>query len=620
MCLMRIQYLHIKNFRYIRDLEIRDIESALILVGQNNVGKTAVLSALCALGGQYEIQASDFNEKKQNVEIDVSLAISQEDLKLLHRLRIVSSYRRQEAWLRDFSKKLPSFRDGILTFSYIVNYNGRILWNDGYHKTNPVISEVFPKIYYLDSQRDLEGLQEQLLSFMEDDLLNQMRADTCLFDRSKKCNHCFSCIGLINKQTPEQLNAFEAEKLLEYKLYQLNLDSFSGKINEYFHKNGGSSGKIRYELTCNTDRIFQVNAWLESKGHPDIEPVSILGKGMRSIYLLSLLEAYLEDDERVPGMILMEDPEIFLHPSLQKKASEILYRLSRKSQVIFTTHSPNLLFQFNSKQIRQMILDESGYSVIRYPANLSVILDDLGFSASDLLNVSFVFIVEGKQDKSRLPLLLSRYYSEIYDQEGNLSRISIISTNSCTNIKTYANLKYINQTYLRDHFLMIRDGDGKDPHTLAASLCKYYDERNKVDADRLPRVTPENVLILKYYSFENYFLDPEVMAKIGVLRNAEEFYEIFWKKWLEYLHRLKSGQHLIEILGRDLTGPEDVKSHMEEIRIYMRGHNLYDLFYGRYRKNEEEILKAYIEVAPRNTFKDILDAVDQFVYFENRKL
>jgi len=617
---MRIQYLHIKNFRYIRDLEIRDIESALILVGQNNVGKTAVLSALCALGGQYEIQASDFNEKKQNVEIDVSLSISQEDLKLLHRLRIVSSYRRQEAWLRDFSKKLPSFRDGILTFSYIVNYNGRILWNDGYHKTNPVISEVFPKIYYLDSQRDLEGLQEQLLSFMEDDLLNQMRADTCLFDRSKKCNHCFSCIGLINKQTPEQLNAFEAEKLLEYKLYQLNLDSFSGKVNEYFHKNGGSSGKIRYELTCNTDRIFQVNAWLESKGHPDIEPVSILGKGMRSIYLLSLLEAYLEDDERVPGMILMEDPEIFLHPSLQKKASEILYRLSRKSQVIFTTHSPNLLFQFNSKQIRQMILDESGYSVIRYPANLSVILDDLGFSASDLLNVSFVFIVEGKQDKSRLPLLLSRYYSEIYDQEGNLSRISIISTNSCTNIKTYANLKYINQTYLRDHFLMIRDGDGKDPHTLAASLCKYYDERNKVDADRLPRVTPENVLILKYYSFENYFLDPEVMAKIGVLRNAEEFYEIFWKKWLEYLHRLKSGQHLIEILGRDLTGPEDVKSHMEEIRIYMRGHNLYDLFYGRYRKNEEEILKAYIEVAPRNTFKDILDAVDQFVYFENRKL
>ena len=48
-------------------------------------------------------------------------------------------------------------------------------------------------------------------------------------------------------------------------------------------------------------------------------------------------------------------------------------------------------------------------------------------------------------------------------------------------------------------------------------------------------------------------------------------------------------------------------------------HNLYDIFYGRFRKNETEILKSYIEEAPRDTFKDILDAIDRFVYFENRK-
>ena len=494
-----------------------------------------------------------------------------------------------------------------------------IRMSDGYHKNNPVIREVFPKIYYLDSQRDLNGIQDSLLSFMEDDLLNQMRADCCLFDRSKKCNHCFSCIGLINQKMPSQLNAFETEKLLEYKLYQLNLDSFSQRVNENFHKNGGTSGTICYELTCNTDRIFQVNAYLEAKESHGPEDISSLGKGMRSIYLLSLLEAYLEDEERVPGMILMEDPEIFLHPTLQKKSSEILYRLSRKSQVIFTTHSPNLLFQFNSRQIRQMVLDEDGYSVIRSHTNLSAILDDLGFTASDLLNVSFVFIVEGKQDKSRLPLLLEKYYSEIYDQEGNLSRISIISTNSCTNIKTYANLKYINQTYLRDNFLMIRDGDGKDAEELASSLCRYYEARNREDMDRLPRVTRENVLILKYYSFENYFLDPKVMTKIGVVKSEEDFYEILLEKWKEYLYRLKSGQHLTEMIGHSLSDTEDVRQHMEEIRVCLRGHNLYDIFYGRYRKNETEILKAYIEEAPRDTFKDILDAIDRFVYFENRK-
>lgn len=142
---MRIQELHIKNFRYIRNLEICDIENALILVGKNNVGKTAVLSALCAVGGQYEITETDFKEKKQNIEIDIALEITQEDLELLHRLRRVSSYRRMEIWMREFQKKLPSYKNGVLTFSYIVNYNGRIRMSDGYHKNNPVIREVFPK-------------------------------------------------------------------------------------------------------------------------------------------------------------------------------------------------------------------------------------------------------------------------------------------------------------------------------------------------------------------------------------------------------------------------------------------------------------------------------------------
>lgn len=58
---------------------------------------------------------------------------------------------------------------------------------------------------------------------------------------------------------------------------------------------------------------------------------------------------------------------------------------------------------------------------------------------------------------------------------------------------------------------------------------------------------------------------------------------------------------------------------MEEIRIHVRGHNLYDIFYVRCRKRETELLKQYIELAPRENFRDILDAVDQFPYFDSRK-
>ena len=146
-------------------------------------------------------------------------------------------------------------------------------------------------------------------------------------------------------------------------------------------------------------------------------------------------------------------------------------------------------------------MDDEYYSIIRRNTDIGEILDDLGYGAADAMNVDFVFIVEGKQDKSRLPLLLEKYYSEVHDSDGTLSRIAIITTNSCTNIKTYANLKYMNQVYLKDQFLMIRDGDGKDPEELAGGLCRYYDEQNLRDVDGLPRVTRKNVLILKYYSF-----------------------------------------------------------------------------------------------------------------------
>ena len=616
---MKITELHIKNFKSIHHLHITDIPSALILVGQNNSGKTTILDAVRAVGGDYLISSYDFQEDGSNIEITVSLFFSEEDLKLLHRKGIVSSYRRWDAWFADFQKKLPSFLEQTLTFTMSANREGRIRYQDGLQKHNPYIQEVFPKIYHVDTERRLEPLQQDLLLLQEDEILQRMRTRCCIFDQAKTCTQCFTCIGLIEQKSPQELDVFETSKLLDYKLYQLNLDTFAKKVNKSFHRNGGHE-KILYSMNRDVEKILQVTTEIWQPAQSQTRPISRMGKGMRSIYLFSLLEAYTEIEENLPCILLIEDPEIFLHPRLQKVAGKILYRLSRKNQVLFTTHSPNLLPNFKSQEIRQVVIQKDGSCGIREKTDISAILDDLGYTAADLMNVNFVFIVEGKQDKFRLPILLQKYYAETMDQEGNLSRIAIITTNSCTNIKTYANLKYMNQIYLRDQFLMIRDSDGKDPSVLGRQLCRYYEERNLEDSDKLPRVRPENVLILKYYSFENYFLNPSVMTQLGILPSEEAFYEIFLEKWKEYLHRISSGRHLLEILGKDFTTVEDVKEHLEEIKIYLRGHNLFDLFYGRYKDQEAELLDRYLELAPREDFQDILAALENFSYFESRRI
>lgn len=615
---MQITDLWIRNFKSIRSMHIENIEKALILVGQNNTGKTVVLDALRAVIGDYEIGEDDFLEDYPNIEIRVSLKIQEEDLRRFHKNGIVSTYRRYESWFRDFSKKLPSYKKGTLCFSYIANREGKVRYTDGVQKNNPYIPPIIPKVYYLNAQRNMGKFQDVVLMLQEDEILRKMRSGCCMFDQAKECNRCFSCIGLINKKKTEELNAFETAKLLEYKLYHSNLDVFSQKVNRTFQKNGGRE-EIRYAMKLDMEKMLTVTGELYNPRQNKRESINRMGKGMRSIYMLSLLETYEVDNEANTDIIIVENPEIFLHPKLQKISGEILYRLSKRNQVIFSTHSPNLLPSFNSRQIRQVILNKEGYSDVCKRTDISAVLDDLGYSAIDVMNVNFVFIVEGKQDKSRLPLLLRKYFSEIYDEEGKLSRVAIITTNSCTNIKTYANLKYMNQVYLKDNFLMIRDGDGKDREMLKHQLCKYYEERNLEDVDRLPRVTEKNVLILKYYSFENYFLNPVVMTKLGIIKSEEQFYEIFLEKWKEYLCRIKSGKALLKVMGRDLETTEDVKAHMEEIKIYMRGHNLYDIYYGRYKKQETELLTKYIEIAPREDFEDILTSIEQFIYFESRR-
>lgn len=615
---MKISSLHIRNFKAIRDVVINDVENALILVGQNNTGKTTILDAVRAAVGAYRIHPQDFSADYANIEILISLEFSDSDLAQMHQNGAVSQYKRRDAWLEDFSRKLPSFSGHTLSYAMTANKEGRVRYSDGVSKNNVFLAEVFPRIYYIDAERDLKQLEQDFLILQEDEMLKRMRADTCMFNQARHCSHCFSCIGLINQKQPEELNVAETAKLLDYKLYQHSLDTFARKVNVNFRKNGGSD-EILYTMNRDVEQMLKVTTEMRNPIQNLTRPVSRMGKGMRSIYMLSLLEAYVQDEQRVPSIIMIEDPEIFLHPKLQKTSGDLLYRLSKKNQVIFSTHSPNLLANFNSRQIRQVVLDSQGCPTVREKTDISAILDDLGYTANDLMNVNFVFIVEGRQDKSRLPLLIKKYYSETYDDEGKLSRIAIITTNSCTNIKTYANLKYINQVYLKDHFLMIRDGDGKDADELGRQLCRYYEERNLEDIDTLPKVRRENVLILKYYSFENYFLNPEIMVKLGIVTSEEQFYEILFAKWREYLYRISSGKHLRSVIGRDFLDADDMRAHMEEIRIYLRGHNLYDIFYGRYRDQERELLERYIELAPREDFADILDAIERFVYFESRR-
>lgn len=609
---MVIKSLKISNFKSIKELEIEDILDVLILVGKNNAGKSSIMSAVRGVLGDYEIKP-EHSMRPGKITIGMSLEFSNEDFKLLHSQRAISRYRDFDKWKAQVNLRLPSLVGNVLSFEYICHEDGTTRYKDCKNKDNPYIKEVLPTLYFIGHTRGYNVIEDDILMLQENKDVDTLRDNRCIFDNGRPCNQCFNCIGVINKKSPEKLTVLEAARLFQYKLFSLNLSNFEKRINRYFAKNGGVSSEIHYEMKFDVDEVLKIEKTIINKETGRVSSMDSLSEGYKSIYTLSLLEAYIEEKKTAPYIIMIEDPEMYLHPQLQKVASEILYRLSKKNQVIFSTHSPNMIFNFTSKQIRQVMLDKEYTTKINPRTNIDHILDDLGYTANDMMNVNFVFFVEGKQDRNRLPLILDKYYTEA-------DRVSIITTNSCTNIKTYANLKYMNQLYIKDQFLMVRDGDGKDREELTRQLCGFYENAKAVDAGYLPRVTRQNVLILKYYSLENYFLDPAICAKIGVVKSEDEFFEILYSKYKEYLYKLNSAQKMCREKNITINSIEDIKDNFENIKIYVRGHNLYDIFYGRYKgENEQKILKQYVGVAPREIFKDILDSVESFVYFNSRK-
>ena len=154
----------------------------------------------------------------------------------------------------------------------------------------------------------------------------------------------------------------------------------------------------------------------------------------------------------------------------------------------------------------------------------------------------------------------------------------------------------------------------KDAEELASSLCRYYEARNREDMDRLPRVTRENVLILKYYSFENYFLDPKIMEKIRVIKSEDDFYEILLKKWNEYLYKVTCSRHLnltdfevgascsIALQGKAKTGYPRVSRGSFFIRLRIFSVLLCTFFIYSFSFFQNIDRRIHIPVHPVSTF------------------
>ncbi len=477
---MRFSKLSIENFRSIKnvvEINFPPNSNLCAIVGSNNAGKSNILSALAmVLGVQFpplgkrDLEATDFYnyDTTETVVVSLHLATPITDKNVYNKEFLVEGFRLEakhykrgtqkgelHTELYCFGRNAKGEEDATLKDADSIRGAPRPIHPREYISQVGTVYALEPSTLAGFFRTTGRGPLAQLLDLYREDFPKA----TNLYPREAQSGALQKTAQDAFDQVASQLTPILRTKRLE------EIESALGRhVAEFLGLPSAARFRIDFGIP-EAQELLEELVDLRIREDPSLRAVSLgrIGTGYLSLFRVAVLQALLEVEDRGSAILMIEEPESYLHPHLRRFFYEILGKLGdRGDQIFYATHAQEFVDLRSFREVVRVAKPTMlRTEVFQVPKGASIGFDSMhiklrGKGNQELYFAERVLLTEGQDDRMVFELLLEKKGFPV-----DARSISVIDCGSKDNIPDYIELC----KSLGIGYFTIFDSDPKNPQS-----------------------------------------------------------------------------------------------------------------------------------------------------------
>ena len=458
---MKLKKIELHSFRHFKNQSLNIDPKVTVLVGKNDTGKTSILFRLLTQYlpglGAWSIDVPRLpSVKEKEIKVDFIWKMEKEDFKAFSFKDIFGkdNFKEMKICLRHFEegqqKRFSVYVDNKEVYVYELSAEGKPILKPGFYS---FLRDFMPEVQYvnLSDSLILKGMftgtytfkarfyepTPQAFQFRRYLLETRLEIVKLMLELEGLKAECWELKNEDEEKSEPWPGYGRNVANLSIREIEVHLKKISEKITKLLQKWWDDPPGLRFKIIIPGKQHYyykhtKSNIYQIMITDKDGLPHSSFGLW----WFLTFLIIFLDSEQRKKQILVFDEPAYNLHPKAQKAVCKIFNEISKKHQIIYSTHSPFLIDWNFPQRIRVLERDyetkltqiknkpyhaEKSFMSVWDPLrnSIDISLGDLGFLGEKNL------FVEGISDQVYLANI-SAFLEEKGKSHLNLHEINII--------------------------------------------------------------------------------------------------------------------------------------------------------------------------------------------------